>query len=204
MTTRKFAKRAVGTKKLKHGAVGTKKLKSGAVTNAKIALGMIALDRLSPAAIAALQGAKGDTGSQGEVGPRGEVGPQGEAGPAGPMGPEGPAGPEGAQGIQGLPGAAGGLSGYEVVSRTGTVNTDRFAAPEAECPEGKMAVGGGGYDPGTGAEPHSLSVVWSAPSGDPLGSSWSVKFQNTSTEHWAAWTVYAICAFVDLEDDPDA
>jgi hypothetical protein len=67
-------------------------------------------------------------------GPPGPVGRQGEQGPIGPQGLEGPEGP------------AGGLAGREVVSLGFTVPQSTFEftyVATAECPAGKVVLGGG-------------------------------------------------------------
>jgi hypothetical protein len=72
--------------------------------------------KLTPRAIASLQGRrgpagaagpKGDTGLQGPAGPVGQTGPAGPAGPTGGPGPQGPQGPQGPTGPQGPQGPAG-------------------------------------------------------------------------------------------------
>jgi hypothetical protein len=55
----------------------------GVITNGKVKPGTLQADRLSPDALAALEGA------QGPAGPEGEPGPQGERGPVGPAGENG-------------------------------------------------------------------------------------------------------------------
>jgi len=58
-------------------------------------------------------------------------------GPTGDRGAPGPAGP------QGDPGAPGGLAGQQLVSAQSGETSDRFKQVIAECPTGKVAVGGG-------------------------------------------------------------
>jgi hypothetical protein len=68
---------------------------------------------------------------------------QGTPGTPGPTGPKGDPGAPGPLGPKGDPGTPGGLSGYQqVVARSGET-TDRFKQVIAECPAGKLAVGGG-------------------------------------------------------------
>jgi hypothetical protein len=55
----------------------------------------------------------------------------------------GPQGPAGQPGPQGPPGQNG-ISGYELVRIVGTVGGDGTATSSLECPEGKVAFGGGG------------------------------------------------------------
>jgi len=65
---------------------------------------------------------------------------QGTPGTPGPTGPKGDPGTPGPTGPKGDP---GGLAGYQqVVARSGET-TDRFKQVIAECPAGKLAVGGG-------------------------------------------------------------
>lgn len=90
-----------------------------------------------------------DWNAQGAPGPAGPQGPQGSAGPTGPQGPQGPQGATGPAGAQGPRGPAGppspaGVSGYEIVES----RTPRFISSgkshQAECPAGKVVLGGGG------------------------------------------------------------
>jgi hypothetical protein len=64
------------------------------------------------------------------------------AGPQGPKGDKGDTGPAGLQGERGLPG----LSGYEqvTVDQKTNPNISIFTSARADCPAGKVAVGGGG------------------------------------------------------------
>jgi hypothetical protein len=66
-----------------------------------------------------------------------QQGRPGQPGPPGPQGEPGPAGP------QGEPGAPGAVAGYEVVSVPGAETSDRFKQVHADCPAGKVAIGGG-------------------------------------------------------------
>jgi hypothetical protein len=68
---------------------------------------------------------------------------QGVPGPQGPTGPKGDPGATGPQGPQGEPGAAGGLAGQELVRAQSGETSDRFKQVIADCPAGKLAVGGG-------------------------------------------------------------
>ena len=80
----------------------------------------------------------------GAAGTNGEGRTAGPSGTAGPQGPQGPRGPQGAQGIQGPP---GGVSGYQMVNaNTGLVNVAKGGKVliDANCPAGKVALGGGG------------------------------------------------------------
>lgn len=101
------------------------------------------------------QGEAGPEGPQGEIGPegpQGEIGPEGPQGEIGPQGPQGETGPEGPQGAQGETGPQGpegpegppGTSGYEVVQEiSDEIAPDTGGSQSADCPSGKVAVGGG-------------------------------------------------------------
>jgi hypothetical protein len=62
---------------------------------------------------------------------------QGVPGPTGAPGAPGPTGP------QGEPGDPGGLAGQELVRAQSGETSDRFKQVIADCPTGKLAVGGG-------------------------------------------------------------
>jgi hypothetical protein len=87
----------------------------------------------------------------GAVGPVGPAGPQGPAGPAGPAGADGqngatgPAGLAGPQGPAGPAGPAGpsGLAGYEIVTTNVPANGSALVQGSANCPSGKIVLGGG-------------------------------------------------------------
>lgn len=84
-----------------------------------------------------IRGPQGPQGAAGPAGPQGPTGPQGIAGPQGPRGFEGPPGP---------PGPAGGLAGREVVTNEYTAATSDYEfsyAVSANCPPGKIVIGGG-------------------------------------------------------------
>jgi hypothetical protein len=49
----------------------------------------------------------------------------------------------GQKGEPGAPGAPGGLAGYEVVSAKTPLDSDKFKDVRADCPSGKVPVGGG-------------------------------------------------------------
>ena len=66
-----------------------------------------------------------------------------QQGVPGPQGDPGQPGQTGPQGEQGEPGAPGGLAGYEQIRANSGETTDRFKQVIAECPAGKVAVGGG-------------------------------------------------------------
>lgn len=88
-------------------------------------------------------GAPGPAGPQGVPGVPGPIGPQGDPGPVGPQGDPGVPGVPGAIGPQGAPGLPGGVSGVTLVFAERGEDTDRFKQVIADCPTGKVAVGGG-------------------------------------------------------------
>ncbi|HUZ98951.1 MAG TPA: hypothetical protein VMU74_06290 [Gaiellaceae bacterium] len=127
-----------------------------------------------PAGPAGPQGATGATGAQGDPGP---TGPQGPAGPAGPAGPQGPAG----------------VSGYQIVTASVAAG-GALLTGHADCPTGKVPVGGGGTIAGTintggadGTGPHVYESF-------PNGSSWQVSMEASAAYAGQySMTVYAVC-----------
>jgi hypothetical protein len=116
------------------------------------------------------------------------VGPAGDRGPQGPIGPQGPAGPQGLQGEPGVPG----ISGYQIVTFESSFSSDNFKSATADCPSGKVAIGGGASVFGSVT---GIALHGSGPSAD--GSSWSAGAQEIVNSA-ATWSVaaYAICANV--------
>jgi Collagen triple helix repeat (20 copies) len=138
-----------------------------------------------PAGPAGPQGADGSNGIDGAAGPKGDKGDPGADGAPGPAGPQGPKGDTGATGPQGPPG----MSGMEVVTATGV----RVAT--AECPAGKVIVGGGGHAAQiTAALSQSEPTGFTGPAQGSGGtfSAWSV----TAVQANAAVQATAICAKV--------
>ncbi|MET0616061.1 MAG: hypothetical protein ABW142_11480 [Thermoleophilaceae bacterium] len=101
--------------------------------------------------------------------------------PGGPQGPKGDKGELGPQGLKGEPGAPG-VSGYEIVESTSPATSDnKFRI--AQCPAGKVAVGGGAFLLGdfTGhvaldrSEPVG-NAAWEAQAAElvPTGGAWAV------------------------------
>ena len=91
-------------------------------------------------------GDTGPTGPQGPTGPTGATGPAGDDGATGPAGPQGPTGVTGATGPTGAQGAPGtpGVSGYQLVTGRRSARTSApTRTASADCPAGKVAVGGG-------------------------------------------------------------
>jgi hypothetical protein len=107
----------------------------------------------------------------------GPAGPAGAAGPAGPPGPVGPAG-------------APGLAGVQYVQVVGTVAANSATGgAAANCPPGKLVIGGG-----VGSGNGGLRVYSTFPS----GSSWfGVAARQPGTDPSLSMTfgVYAVCAF---------
>jgi len=81
-----LANNSVGAKKLKARSLTAKYFRLGSLTNREVRDGTLTLGDLSSDTIAALKGAKGDTGP---AGPQGAAGPAGAQGAAGPQGPAG-------------------------------------------------------------------------------------------------------------------
>lgn len=106
----------------------------------------------------------------------------GQQGPPGPQGAPGPQGPQGAPGI----------SGYQVVVTQAqpTILGGASNTVEADCPQGKNVLGGGGSSTLSGQELH---LQTSAPNGTNTG--WLAEFANmTANPQQAFLWVYAICA----------
>jgi hypothetical protein len=123
-------------------------------------------------------------GPRGGVGPQG---PQGDVGPQGPQGIQGFQGPQGIQGVQGPAGTPGGVSGREVISvvQTVTVTKNNTATVVANCPTGKVSVGGGGSSGNT-----NLALFSSL----PTTTGWQIIVRNTvNNTQTGAVNVNAVC-----------
>jgi hypothetical protein len=129
-------------------------------------------------------GAVGDKGATGDKGPVGDPGAQGATGDKGPNGDQGLPGSKGPQGDPGPAGPAH-ISGWERVFRSISIAPGGFAETEADCPAGKVVLGGG-YDTNRGVE-----VVGTYPVGG--GRSWWVGAWN-SNQYLASVTAFAVCA----------
>lgn len=153
------------------------------------------------------QGLPGSAGAQGVPGPIGPQGVQGEPGAVGPAGSTGPqgvpgaVGPLGPAGPQGVPGAAG-LSGYEIVSVDSAFDSSSTKLLSADCPAGKVALGGGAdlfpslVDPNRDTAPVVLRA--STPSiGNGVTPGWFAQSSEIGA-YTFAWhmVVYAVCATV--------
>ena len=118
----------------------------------------------------------------GSVGPQGAVGatgPQGPTGATGATGPQGPAGPEGPQGL------AGGLSGWQTVdSGLITVPARGGMVGLAQCPAGKVPLGGG-FSTGS----PSLHIMQS----EPRNGGWFVYGVNLTESSTLDFRAFAIC-----------
>jgi len=168
---------------------------------------------MGPQGIPGTPGAPGSIGPQGERGVPGPVGTPGAPGLPGPIGPQGvqgepgPVGPTGVQGIpgaQGLPGPQGapGLSGYEIVSSKTAFDSTTTKVAVADCPAGKVALGGGAEIFPSLADPnhYTAPVVLHAslPSyGNGVPAGWVAQSSEIApyTFEWHM-LVYAICANV--------
>jgi hypothetical protein len=162
-------------------SVGTKQLRAKAVTPSKLNPKTVALLK-GQAGPAGPQGPKGDAGPKGDPGPQGEAGPQGEPGAKGEKGDPGADGAKGDAGAPGQTGAPGkdGVSGYQVVTASTPLDTSVDKNIEADCPAGKVPVGGGMNPQLSGA---SLVAGNSFPN---QANGWSVSAHNagSSTQKW--------------------
>jgi hypothetical protein len=102
----------------------------------------------------------------------------------GAQGTVGPVGPQGPQGFPGQQGSAGGAasSGYEEVSANFTTGGNGLGTGEADCPNGKLAVGGGV------AAQTQTHPIESRPTDD--GGGWIVTMRGSGNRQYS---VYAIC-----------
>jgi len=122
-----------------------------------------------------------------QVGPTGAIGPTGPMGPTGATGPTGPTGPEGPAGI----------SGYEVVRIDVVVPAGGFVRDTANCPLGKVVLGGGTQVVGEGTADFHTVVQESAPGtvNIPTEHVWLVALRNDdSVAHTIG--IFAVCADV--------
>lgn len=114
----------------------------------------------------------------------GEPGPQGPPGPPGPAGPQGPIGPQG-------PAGAAGVSGYEVVTKSVTVDAGPGFNTEltVSCPTGKKPIGGGVSQ----STVPPLVVYGSYPETNPVvGPLWHIALRNETSSSRTV-TLYAVC-----------
>ncbi|MEI8334878.1 MAG: hypothetical protein WCH74_13660 [Chloroflexota bacterium] len=145
-----------------------------------------------------------------QTGPPGPRGPQGAAGPRGLQGATGATGATGETGETGATGATGPVSGYQIVTRTGSVVVGEDGIPGGllvsnSCMGGKSVLGGG-VDPSFtahgGASPIGLDMYASYPGSEVEGvSTWFVVIGKRDGTGFVSgdtlsWTTYAICANV--------
>ena len=141
-------------------------------------------------------GPQGDPGPVGLAGPQGPEGPQGIQGDPGSVGPQGPIGPVGATGPQGPQGDPG-ISAYEqvVVGHSVNFGSGQTHFLDANCPAGKMVLGGGGQiNSCIGGCP---GVVLEASL--PLNATtWRVIFKNVGSgpENSVTFSSLAVCSLV--------
>jgi hypothetical protein len=123
-----------------------------------------------------------DSGAQCKIGENvltwNQTGLQGAPGPAGPQGPKGDTGPQGPPGPSASPGFV------HVIGNQIAVPEYELTDVAVECPDGKMAVGGGfqGSD--------AVRVLQSIGVDYPAG--WAVEATSTLPESWVR--AYAVCA----------
>lgn len=147
------------------------------------------------------------TGPVGPQGPQGFPGAPGTPGPKGDPGLQGPQGIPGPTGVPGLPGPQGpqgapGISGYEIVSAESTFDKIATKVETANCPAGKVVLGGGAQifpslaDPNHNTAPIILQDSLPLPVGVPPG--WFARASSLNPSYAYEWflIVYAICANV--------
>ena len=137
-------------------------------------------------------GEKGATGDRGLTGPQGEKGATGASGAQGPQGPAGPQGPPGNQGPQGPTGPPG-ISGYQVVSADNT-GTGRLHIANAQCPSGKVPIGGGFSTLGIDND-NDVELRASYPSLSQRYWQSSMIYEGGDGDSWTLRS-YVICAYV--------
>ena len=119
--------------------------------------------------------------AQGQPGP---AGPKGDPGEPGPKGDTGTPGPKGDTGPQGPAGVSGFSVAIAIFSTVGTGNAEDVGA-FAQCPTGKVAIGGGMSEGAPG-----VYITESYPDFDK----WRIRVQNTrAIGQVVNPTVYAIC-----------
>lgn len=149
-------------------------------------------------------GPQGATGPQGLPGPQGTPGPKGDPGQQGSQGPQGVPGPTGVPGVPGSQGPQGapGISGYEIVTSDSVFDSSATKFLSADCPAGKVALGGGAdifpslLDPNRDTAPVVLRA--SIPAiGNGVTPGWEAQSSETApySYNWHM-QVYAICANV--------
>lgn len=139
-----------------------------------------------------------------QQGLKGAPGPQGLKGDPGLQGPKGDPGLPGLKGDMGDPGPQGPVevSGYERVTTRTASNGDPITVAFAQCPEGKVAIGGGAtaQADGSGARVflYGAGPAGAVSEGDPRPNGWSAGAQDVDGNA-AFYTLYVevLCANVD-------
>lgn len=154
---------------LPRNSVGPMQLRNGAVSSLKVKDGSLALVDFAASQRATLKGDPGAAGPKGDTGAKGDKGDKGD------------------KGSKGDPG----LSGYAIVQNTSGLITSSSTAVQADCPAGKVAIGGGGatHYPGVG-----VSVANSLPVNG--GSGWLVAVNAKTPATGWDYVAYAVCATV--------
>lgn len=107
-----------------------KDVKNGSITGADVKKGSLGADKLSRAAVRALQtGKPGAAGAKGDAGPAGAAGQAGATGATGPQGPAGVQGPAGPQGPEGPTTAYFGGQGSRTIRGSGDRTVATLALP---------------------------------------------------------------------------
>ena len=163
-----------------------KNIKDGTITGMDVKNRSLGTEKLSAAALGTLAGERNPTGAQGPKGNPGPTGPPGNPGPTGPHGTPGPAGPQGPAG----PAGPSGISGWEYRVSDGVVVPPAVGRDaQANCTDGKKALGGGASSTG-----QVTFVVNSAPTDD--GTGWVVHSRNTDNQFQSTLYAWVICANV--------
>jgi hypothetical protein len=182
------------------GSVGSRQLQANAVSSQHVRDGSLLAKDFKHGQLR-----RGPAGPPGATGPSGLTGPNGSQGPPGPPGPEGARGPTGATGQAGIPGPTGatgpagpagipgpaGVSGWTFVTQGVNLPGDpnhTVNDVEADCPDGKKALGGGVT---AGFDATQLHVFFSGPAGQATG--WIAELQNDGSPTLPVF-VWAICA----------
>ena len=151
---------------LPKNSVGTPQLRAGAVTSLKVKDKSLQLVDFAPLQRQQLKGAPGAAGPKGDKGEKGDKGDKGNIGEPG-------------------------LSGYAIVTKTGSSTTTSLAV-QATCPAGKRAIGGGGFTQTPGA---GVTVQNSFPV--PGGTAWFVVARASNPGAGWNYLAHAVCATVN-------
>jgi Collagen triple helix repeat (20 copies) len=191
VSTRQLKNNAVTSNKIKAGAVTSSEVKNGSLLSADFAAGQIPAGAPGERGPTGATGERGPTGPQGPGGANGQQGAPGETGATGPMGPQGPAGATNVTIVTDPPlGPNGALP-------------DGKLDPEATCPFGQVATGGGGVVGGDSPgdpPPDTTWYLWdSRPvdrDGDGRPNAWRVRAADTGPPAGPAQPAiaYVVCA----------